>query len=222
MRLNRCRRIPLAAAGLLMRFGFRRQALEQLFARTAAAFGAPVPPSQAWTSDGRLLEYARFTRTQAEAALRRGDDLAALDRRLHRAAYGLGARYRLLLGVRSVAAGDGSGTVALPGSRHRFPGLPGRGGDDRSMRFRANLHPAGVRADLGPRQGAHGRPCARRGAEVPTAHHRRRRHLRGLPRGSVPCVTAGRRGPAGDRGGKRGGRRSRCAGAAGCIPGDHP
>jgi len=124
MRLNRCRRIPLAAAGLLMTLGFRRQALEQLFARTAAAFGAPVPPPRSRTSDGRLLEYARFTRAQAEAALKRGDDLAALDRRLHRAAYGLGARYRLLLGVRSVAQAMAAARLLYRGLGIDFRGSP--------------------------------------------------------------------------------------------------
>jgi len=69
MRVSRESRIHLAAARLLMPFGIRRRALEQLFARTAAAFGTPVPPPRTRGTSGRLLEYARFTRAQAEEAL---------------------------------------------------------------------------------------------------------------------------------------------------------
>ncbi|HSV93737.1 MAG TPA: hypothetical protein VLH81_11700, partial [Desulfobacterales bacterium] len=71
--------------------------------RTAAAFDSPVPPSKTRCTSGRLAEYARFTRTRAEAALRHGGDLAALQQRLYRAAYGLGAGYRLRLGVHSLS-----------------------------------------------------------------------------------------------------------------------
>jgi hypothetical protein len=102
MRLSNKSGIQLAAARLVMPFGVRRRALEKLFARTAAAFGTPVPPPRGRGTSGRLLEYARFTRAQAEEALQSGEDLAALDRRLYRAAYGLGAGYRLQLGVRSL------------------------------------------------------------------------------------------------------------------------
>jgi hypothetical protein len=102
MRVSREPRIHLAAAHLLMPFGIRRRALERLFARTAAAFGTPVPPPRARGTSGRLLEYARFTRAQAEEALQRGEGLAALDHRLYRTAYSLGASYRLQLGVRSI------------------------------------------------------------------------------------------------------------------------
>ena len=103
MRVSHESCIPLAAARLLMPFGIRRLALERLFARTAAAFGTPVPPPRTRGPGGRLLEYTCFTRAQAEEALRRGEDLVALDRRLHRAAYGLGASYRVQLGVRSIS-----------------------------------------------------------------------------------------------------------------------
>jgi hypothetical protein len=102
VRVNRVPRFTLAAARLAMPFGLRRQALEQLFARTAAAFGSPVPPAGTRGAVGRLAEYARFTRAQADEALRRGGDLAALDQRLYRAAFGLAAGYRLRLGVRSL------------------------------------------------------------------------------------------------------------------------
>jgi hypothetical protein len=117
--------ITMAAARLLMPFGLRRRALEQLFARTAAAFGTPVPPPRTRGARGRLLEYATFTRSRAEEALRRGDDLAALDRRLHRAAYGLGASYRHRLGVRSI-----SGAMAAARLIYRNLGIDFRGSPD--------------------------------------------------------------------------------------------
>jgi hypothetical protein len=117
--------IPLAAARLLMPFGIRRRALERLFARTAAAFGTPVPPPRARGTRGRLLEYACFTRAQAEKALQRGEDLAALDGRLHRAAYGMGAGYRLQLGVRSV-----SGAMAAARLIYRNLGIDFHGSPD--------------------------------------------------------------------------------------------
>ena len=125
MRVSRAARLTLAGAALLMPFGIRRRALEQLFARTAAAFGIPVPPPRTRGTSARLLEYARFTRAQAEEALRRGEDLAALDRRLYRAAYGLGAGYRLQLGVRSV-------TDAMAAARliYRALGIDFRGTPD--------------------------------------------------------------------------------------------
>ena len=94
--------VRLAAAQLHVPRRARRQALEELFVRTAAA---------------RLAEYARFTCEQAEEALACSVDgsaseggaaaggdpaaLAGLERRLYRAARGLGGRFRLQLGVRS-------------------------------------------------------------------------------------------------------------------------
>jgi hypothetical protein len=109
--------IRLAAAQLHVPRRARRQALEELFARTAAAFGSPVPAPQGRGPAARLAEYARFTCEQAEEALARyeyngasdgdaaagGDPaaLAGLERRLYRAARGLGGRFRMQLGVRS-------------------------------------------------------------------------------------------------------------------------
>jgi hypothetical protein len=117
--------IALAAASLLMPFGLRRRALEQLFARTAAAFGTPVPSPRTRGTNARLAEYASFTRARAEDALRRGEDLAALDGRLHRAAYGLGARYRVRLGVRSI-----SGAMAAARLIYRNLGIDFHGSPD--------------------------------------------------------------------------------------------
>lgn len=78
----------------------RARELEELFARTAAAFGRPVPPAGRPLGP-RLQEYALFTRSQAEEALAAGGDRDALERRLYRAAAGLGRRYRIRLGLRS-------------------------------------------------------------------------------------------------------------------------
>jgi hypothetical protein len=90
----------IVAARLLLPFGVRRQEIERLFARTAAAFGSPVPPQRARGSAGRLREYAFFTRHHAEEALSCPDDLPALDSRLYGAALALGRGYRLRLKVR--------------------------------------------------------------------------------------------------------------------------
>jgi hypothetical protein len=116
--------LRLAAARLHVPRRARLQAQEELFARTAAAFGSPLPAPQGRGQASRLAEYARFTRERAEEALARAADsqaglasdglasdgpaaaggpaaLAELERRLYRAARGLGGRLRLRLGVRS-------------------------------------------------------------------------------------------------------------------------
>ncbi len=117
--------LRLAAARLHVPRRARQQALEELFARTAAAFGSLVPAPRGRGPEARLAEYARFTRERAEEALAcRGDGragksgaaaggaavegaaqcpagLAALQGRLHRAARGLGGRLRLRLRVRT-------------------------------------------------------------------------------------------------------------------------
>jgi hypothetical protein len=79
----------------------RRAALRELFATTAAAFGCPVPPLDGLDADALLRRYAQFTRDQAEAALRGGRDLPALQDRLERGARVLGARLRAGLRVRT-------------------------------------------------------------------------------------------------------------------------
>jgi hypothetical protein len=100
--------LRLAAARLYVPRRARLRALEELFSRTAAAFGRPVPAPQGRGPRARLAEYARFTRQLAEEALARGTaagdapaGLAALEGRLYRAARGLGGRLRLQLGMRS-------------------------------------------------------------------------------------------------------------------------
>ena len=63
--------LRLAAARLHVPRRAQRQALEELFSRTAAAFGSPVPPPRSGGPAARLAEYARFTRERAEEALAR-------------------------------------------------------------------------------------------------------------------------------------------------------
>ena len=79
----------------------RRAALRALFATTAAGFGCPVPPLDGLDADALLRRYARFTRDQAEAALRDGRDLPALHDRLERGAHALGGRLRAGLYLRT-------------------------------------------------------------------------------------------------------------------------
>jgi hypothetical protein len=123
------KRIPtccfgLAAAGVLLRPGARRREIERLFARTAAAFGRPLPPPRARGAKQRLAEYARFTREQAEAALAGGQDLAALERRLFRAALAMGGDYRLRLGVRSFGEALVAARLIYQGLGIDFRGAP--------------------------------------------------------------------------------------------------
>jgi predicted ArsR family transcriptional regulator len=79
----------------------RRAALRALFATTAAGFGCPVPPLGGLDADAILRRYALFTSEQAEAALRDGRDLPALQDRLERGARALGARLRTGLHLRT-------------------------------------------------------------------------------------------------------------------------
>jgi hypothetical protein len=80
----------------------KRQALEQLFRATAAAFQADMPRLSGLSREQCLLAYARFTANQAEEALRQGGDLSELQKRLYRNAYRLGRTPGWLLRVRSV------------------------------------------------------------------------------------------------------------------------
>lgn len=82
---------------------FRKQVLEALFHATARAFGAAVPPLTGLSADRCLYQYALFTQSQAAAALRRGDDLDALQGQLYRNAYRLGRACRWMFRVESVA-----------------------------------------------------------------------------------------------------------------------
>ncbi len=123
--------LRLAAARVWVPPRLKRAALEELFARTAAAFGSPVPPAQGRGPAARLAEYARFTKERAEEALAlcKGDSederaapggrpalLATLEHRLSRAARGLGGRFRLQFRVRSLGE-------ALAAARILYRGL---------------------------------------------------------------------------------------------------
>jgi hypothetical protein len=79
----------------------RRAALRALFATTAAGFGCPVPPLGGLDADALLRRYARFTSEQAEAALRDGRDLPALQDLLERGTHALGTRLRAGLRLRT-------------------------------------------------------------------------------------------------------------------------
>lgn len=92
---------------LLMRLyvpaSMRRRELEELFGRTAAAFGREVPPARGRSVRVRLDDFARATRDWAEAALAKGDDLEGIDSRLYRSARHLGRVYRARLGIGTLA-----------------------------------------------------------------------------------------------------------------------
>jgi hypothetical protein len=92
--------LRLAAARVALPLGARRREIRRLLARTADAFGRPLPPWEARSARGLLTQYALFTREQAEAALEGLGDVQTLERRLFAAASALGAGYRLRLGVR--------------------------------------------------------------------------------------------------------------------------
>jgi hypothetical protein len=120
MRVN----LRLLLAGLYVPCRMRARELEELFARTAAAFGRPVPPAGRPLRP-RLREYALFTRDRAGEALARGGDLSALERRLYRAAAGLGRRYRVRLGLRSAAEAMAAARLIYRGLGIDFRGTAG-------------------------------------------------------------------------------------------------
>lgn len=101
------RAIGAKAQLLLMRLyvpaAVRRRELEELFGRTAAAFGQPVPPARSLSLRARLDDFALATRDWAEAALAKGDDLEGIDGRLYRSARHLGRIYRARLGIGTLA-----------------------------------------------------------------------------------------------------------------------
>lgn len=77
----------------------KEQILTELTAGTAVAFGSPVPSLDGSTYLERLEQYARYTRDQAERAVREGRDLVALQTRLREQAFALGERLRTRLGI---------------------------------------------------------------------------------------------------------------------------
>ena len=77
----------------------KERVLEELFAATAAGFGCAAPAVTGLPYDERLAAYARFTRDEAERAIREGRDLADIQTGLRREAFALGRRLRDILGV---------------------------------------------------------------------------------------------------------------------------
>jgi hypothetical protein len=118
---------------LVLLLGARRKGLEALFGRTAAAFGAQVPPPSRRGVPSRLRQFALFTRRQAEQALHgweeessrdpRGDRVA-LERRLYRAAYALGAGFRSRLRLSSSAGAMAAARLIYRGLGIDFRGFP--------------------------------------------------------------------------------------------------
>ena len=161
----------LAAVFLLG--GARRREIAQLFARTAAAFGCPLPCPQARGAKGLLAEYALFTREQAEAALDSGKDLQALERRLFRAALAVGIDYRRRLRVRSFSDAMAAARLIYRGLGIDFRGRSGRGGGGSPLRLRGGVHIPGLRPRLGPGPGAGGSTDRGWKARVPAPSHRR-------------------------------------------------
>jgi hypothetical protein len=99
--------------------------LAELFRYTAAAFGVEPPATAGLSFEECLREYARFTAIQAEAAVRRGDDLEALRARLYRNAFQLGQTLRKRLRVSSVADAMAATRVLYRGLRIELRGPHG-------------------------------------------------------------------------------------------------
>jgi hypothetical protein len=95
--------------------------LEELFAATAAGFGCAAPAADGLPYDERLAAYARFTRDEAERAIREGRDLADIQLRLRREAFALGRRLRDILGV------EGPEALAVARTLYRAIGIDFRG-----------------------------------------------------------------------------------------------
>jgi ferredoxin len=116
---------------LLMRLyvpaALRRRELEELFGRTAAAFGQPVPPARGRSMSARLRDFARASRGWAEAALANGEDLEGVDGRLYRSARHLGRVYRARLGIGSLAEALAAARVIYRGLGIDLKGDPRSG-----------------------------------------------------------------------------------------------
>jgi hypothetical protein len=81
----------------------RERVLDELFVATANGFACEVPVTAGLTGNAKLAAYARFTREQADRAIRDGRDLDAIGASLRGEAFALGQRMRSLLGVEGVA-----------------------------------------------------------------------------------------------------------------------
>ena len=77
----------------------RKGALWALLRATARAFGCSAPSLSGLSTDECLLRYAQFTQRRVAELLHEGDNMAAVQERLYRNAYGLGRACRWAAGI---------------------------------------------------------------------------------------------------------------------------
>jgi ferredoxin len=121
------RSVKLLLMRLYVPAAMRRRELEDLFGRTAAAFGQPVPPARGRSVRARLGDFARASRDWAEAAIANGEDLEGVDGRLYRSARHLGRVYRARLGIGSLAEALAAARVIYRGLGIDLKGDPRTG-----------------------------------------------------------------------------------------------
>jgi hypothetical protein len=87
--------------GVFMPGFVKRMMLRELFALTAAAFRRDLPDIRGLSHLVLLEKYAAFLREEGEKALGSPSDLHALKKRLFDGAFGMGRKFRKILGVRT-------------------------------------------------------------------------------------------------------------------------
>jgi hypothetical protein len=103
----------------------RKWGLERLFRITASAFGSPVPVNAGLSFDQSLLEYARFTRREAEKLKASGTDTQGVRERLFRGGEGLGRRIRRAFMIRGIEEAVSSMKALYAAiDIHTLPGEP--------------------------------------------------------------------------------------------------
>ncbi len=104
---------------------FKKRELAKLFDLVASAFRSSIPPTAGLSFLQRRALFAQFTQAVAEQAVLRGDNLPAIQQRLYRGAYEIGANYRSRFKVSSLPA-------AMTVSRllYRSLGIDFRGHED--------------------------------------------------------------------------------------------
>ncbi len=80
----------------------KRKRLKQLWHLTADAFGSSAPPLEEISLDKVLERYARFTREEAEKAIRRPEVREKVRERLYNNAFALGSELRKRYRIRSI------------------------------------------------------------------------------------------------------------------------
>jgi hypothetical protein len=103
----------------------RRRVLRELFAATARAFEVNSPPTRGLSARRLLQAYALFTREEAERLWAENRDQCAVESRLFRKAFELGAALRSRLHPRS--AGD---VMRLSRLLYKILGISFEGGAD--------------------------------------------------------------------------------------------